>query len=72
MVDIWLILIMVNIYIYICIYIYNGEYMVNTMGFQLVMGIPPIAGWFISWKIPSFEMDNDWSPYFRRPANIVD
>ena len=21
--------------------------------FQLVMGVPPIAGWFLSWKIPS-------------------
>ena len=26
--------------------------------FQLVMGGPP-NGWFISWKIPSFEMDDN-------------
>ena len=22
-------------------------------------GVPAIAGWFISWKIPSFEMDEN-------------
>ena len=28
------------------------------------MGIPKNAGWFISWKTPSFEMDDDWGyPY---------
>ena len=23
------------------------------------MGVAPIAGWFMSWKIPSFELDDD-------------
>ena len=40
-------------------------------GFQLVMGGTPIAGWFGSWKIPSFEMDDDWGyrlpPFMENP-----
>ena len=26
----------------------------------LLDGYPKLAGWFISWKIPSMEMDDDW------------
>ena len=32
------------------------------------MGKSPITGWFVSGKIPSFELDDDWGyPYFRKP-----
>ena len=31
-----------------------------NMEVSIVMVVPPIAGWFMSWKIPSFEMDDDW------------
>ena len=42
-------------------------------GFQLVMGNPKLAGWFTIWKIPSFEMDDDWGyPYFRKPPYSSD
>ena len=38
------------------------------MGVSIVGGVPKFAGWFISWKIPSFEMDDEQGyPHFRKP-----
>ena len=35
------------------------------------MGTPP-NGWLISWKLPWFEMDDDWGyPYSRKPPYTV-
>ena len=40
-------------------------------GFLWSWGIPR-NGWFISWKIPSFEMDDEWGySYFRKPPNDI-
>ena len=37
-------------------------------GFPSSWGYPFIAGWFSSWKIPSFEMDDDWGgPPWKHP-----
>ena len=37
-----------------------------------IVGVPKLAGWFISWKIPLkwSKMDDNWGyPYFRKPPN---
>ena len=34
-----------------------------------VMGIPPIAGWFISWKVTIILMDDDWGYVDWKPPN---
>ena len=37
----------------------NGDELLTIFGGFHKWGIP-ITGWFISWKIPSFEMDENW------------
>ena len=44
----------------------------NGWGFQKAMEVPP-AGWLMSWKIPSFEMDDDSGvPLFQETSILED